>query len=168
VFLFIVGCGDNHTVLILEDGTVYSFGSNDYGQLGHSRSRTRPEKVDGLDAHTIRQVACGSHHTMVLNEWGQVFAWGSNSFGQLGLNVSDQIIHTPKMIKLLATKQVVQIACGQNHSLALTNGESGSSLNELHSLSSYLFPQLENCSHGVPTLTVSWAQGSLGLVKLSP
>lgn len=55
-------------------------------------------------------------------KWGQVFAWGSNSHGQLGLNIPDQISHSPKMIKSLATKQVIQIACGQNHSMALTNG----------------------------------------------
>ena len=37
----IVGCGDNHTVLVMKDGRIYSFGSNDYGQLGHHKSRTR-------------------------------------------------------------------------------------------------------------------------------
>ena len=80
------------------------------------------EQVDGLEAHNIVQIVCGSHHTLALNEWGQVFAWGSNSHGQLGLNIPDQINQSPKMIKSLATKQVIQIACGQNHSMALTNG----------------------------------------------
>lgn len=80
------------------------------------------EKIDKLDAQTITHVACGSHHTLALNKWGEVFAWGSNSNGQLGLNIADPVNLAPKMIKFLATKQVVQIACGRSHSLALTNG----------------------------------------------
>ncbi len=130
---------------MLEDGKLYSCGSNDYSQLGHTRPRTRPgsflslsynlsevkihvhfyeftECVEGLEAHSIVHVACGSHHTLAQNEWGEIFAWGANSNGQLGLNVQSQTIQFPKMIKYLATKQVVQIACGANHSLALTNG----------------------------------------------
>lgn len=138
-----VGCGDNHSVLVMENGKIYSFGSNDYGQLGHHKSRTRAgysdsyipkfyycltlyfnlELVEGLDAHVIADVACGSHHTLVKNEWGEIFAWGSNSKGQLGFDTQGQIVPIPKMIKTLATKHVIQIACGQNHSLALTNGE---------------------------------------------
>lgn len=81
------------------------------------------ELVDGLEAHNITQVACGAQHTLAQNEWGEMFAWGSNSSGQLGLNVEESIMPTPKMVKSLATKQVVQIACGRSHSMALTNGK---------------------------------------------
>ncbi|XP_046455571.1 probable E3 ubiquitin-protein ligase HERC4 isoform X2 [Daphnia pulex] len=116
-----VGCGENHTILVMKDGKLFSFGLNDYGQLGHGRSRTRAEPVDGLEAHNITQVACGAQHTLAQNEWGEVFAWGSNSNGQLGLNVEESMMPTPKMVKSLATKQVVQIACGRSHSMALTN-----------------------------------------------
>jgi len=116
-----IGCGDNHTVLVMDNGESYSFGSNDYGQLGHHKSRTRAELVEGLDAHVITGVACGSHYTLVKNEWGEIFAWGSNSKGQLGFDTQGQIVQIPKMIKTLATKHVIQVACGQYHSLVLTN-----------------------------------------------
>uniref|UniRef100_A0A0P5J2E5 E3 ubiquitin-protein ligase HERC3 n=1 Tax=Daphnia magna TaxID=35525 RepID=A0A0P5J2E5_9CRUS len=153
-----VGCGDNHTVLVMEDGKLYSFGSNDFGQLGHGRSRTRAELVDGLEAHNITQVACGAQHTLAQNEWGEIFAWGSNSSGQLGLNVEESIMPTPKMVKSLATKQVVQIACGRSHSMALTNvGEIycwGSNSHGQLGLGSSGTPELKPCLvkflHGIP------------------
>ena len=37
-----VGCGRRHTTVLLEDGTVYTFGCNDLGQLGHDKSRKKP------------------------------------------------------------------------------------------------------------------------------
>lgn len=113
--------GDNHTLLLTKDGRVYSCGSNDYGQLGHDQPRKRPQPVSGLDAHPIIHVACGSMHSMALNEWGQVFAWGSDLYGQLGLQIGEELQSVPKIVRALAAYHVVQIACGQRHSLALLN-----------------------------------------------
>ena len=36
-----IGCGYNHTLLCLTDGSLYTCGSNDYSQLGHSKSTKR-------------------------------------------------------------------------------------------------------------------------------
>lgn len=68
-------------------------------------------------------MACGAAHSMAITEWGQLFTWGSNVCGQLGNNVLDSINVNPKLVKALATKHIVQIACGQYHSLALTNSK---------------------------------------------
>ena len=37
-----ISCGECHTVFVMQDGTVYSCGNNDHGQLGHDKARTRP------------------------------------------------------------------------------------------------------------------------------
>lgn len=37
-----VGCGRKNTAFLLEDGTVYTCGCNDLGQLGHEKSRKKP------------------------------------------------------------------------------------------------------------------------------
>ena len=69
----------------------------------------------------ITQVSCGASHSLAINNWGQIFTWGSNLFGQLGLDLEIATQPTPKIVKTLATKHIVQIACGQYHNLALTN-----------------------------------------------
>lgn len=58
---------------------------------------------------------------MALNQWGQVFSWGSDYNGQLGQNIGENIQAVPKIIRPLAIYQIVQICCGQRHSVALAN-----------------------------------------------
>ncbi|NWU72239.1 HERC4 ligase, partial [Pterocles burchelli] len=117
-----VGCGLRHTVFVLDDGTVYTCGCNDLGQLGHEKARKRPEHVGALDAQNIVAVSCGEAHTLALNDKGQVYAWGLATDGQLGLPGTEECIRVPRNIKSLSDIQIVQVACGYYHSLALSKG----------------------------------------------
>ncbi|XP_070697614.1 probable E3 ubiquitin-protein ligase HERC4 isoform X1 [Pempheris klunzingeri] len=117
-----VGCGHRHTAFLLEDGTVYTCGCNDLGQLGHEKSRKKPEQVVALDAQIIVAVSCGESHTLALNDKGQVFSWGLGSDGQLGLNNFEECVRVPRNIKSLSDVQIAQVACGYWHSHALSRG----------------------------------------------
>ncbi|XP_064173088.1 probable E3 ubiquitin-protein ligase HERC4 isoform X1 [Anguilla rostrata] len=119
-----VGCGLRHTAFLLGDGTVYTCGCNDLGQLGHEKSRKKPEQVGALDAQIIVGVSCGEAHTLALNDKGQVFAWGLASDGQLGFTSAEECTRVPRNIKSLSEVQVAQVACGFRHSLALAKGGS--------------------------------------------
>ncbi|XP_017319149.2 probable E3 ubiquitin-protein ligase HERC4 isoform X4 [Ictalurus punctatus] len=115
-----VGCGRRHTVFLLGDGTVYTCGCNDLGQLGHDKARKKPEQVMALDAQNIVAVSCGEAHTLALSDKGQVFAWGQASDGQLGLANIEECMRVPRTIKSLSEVHVVQVSCGYRHSLALS------------------------------------------------
>lgn len=117
-----VGCGLRHTVFVLDDGTVYTCGCNDLGQLGHEKARKRPEHVGALDAQNIVAVSCGEAHTLALNDKGQVYSWGLATDGQLGLPGTEECIRIPRNIKSLSDIQIMQVACGYCHSLALSKG----------------------------------------------
>uniref|UniRef100_A0A8D0AQF6 HECT and RLD domain containing E3 ubiquitin protein ligase 4 n=1 Tax=Sander lucioperca TaxID=283035 RepID=A0A8D0AQF6_SANLU len=117
-----VGCGHRHTAFLLEDGTVYTCGCNDLGQLGHEKSRKKPEQVVALDAQIILAVSCGESHTLALNDKGLVFSWGQGSDGQLGLNNFEECVRVPRNIKSLSDVQIAQVACGYWHSHALSRG----------------------------------------------
>ncbi|XP_029376575.1 probable E3 ubiquitin-protein ligase HERC4 isoform X4 [Echeneis naucrates] len=117
-----VGCGRRHTAFLLEDGTVYTCGCNDLGQLGHEKSRKKPEQVVALDAQIIVAMSCGESHTLALNDKGQIFSWGLGSDGQLGLNNFEECVRVPRNIKSLSDVQITQVACGYWHSHALSRG----------------------------------------------
>ncbi|KPU78071.1 uncharacterized protein Dana_GF24453, isoform B [Drosophila ananassae] len=136
-----VACGHRHTLFLTSSGRVYACGSNDHSQLGHDLPTKRPRMspfllIPELLDYVVVQIACGSRHSMALSEWGQVLSWGDNDCGQLGQATDQDIVQLPKIVRQLVSKTVVQIACGNNHSLALT------SCGELYSWGSNIYGQL--------------------------
>ncbi|XP_012283893.1 probable E3 ubiquitin-protein ligase HERC4 isoform X2 [Orussus abietinus] len=116
-----IACGENYTIVVIQDGEIYSCGNNDYGQLGHDKPRKRLQMIDSIPGNIFKNAACGSSHTVAVNEWGQLFSWGCNSEGQLGQDSTKNAEFIPRMVRTLGTSIVVQISCGLNHTLALTN-----------------------------------------------
>lgn len=115
-----VASGLTHSLFLSEDGAVYSCGNNEVGQLGHSKITRRPELIDELQNYSITAVAAGDQHSLALTSWGLIYAWGDNGYGQLGINSCDNHASSPKLVKSLARNVTIQIACGANHTLALT------------------------------------------------
>ena len=76
-----VACGDKHTVCVMEDGSVYSWGYGKMGPLGHNNNEsiTVPRKVEGLS--NIVRVDCGTSHTIALDNNGKLYSFGDNTYG---------------------------------------------------------------------------------------
>ncbi|RLU20163.1 hypothetical protein DMN91_006770 [Ooceraea biroi] len=127
-----ISCGENHTVIVTKDGRVYSCGNNDYGQLGHEKTRKRfrlnstdsiervPHMIKTLATKTVVQVACGVEHSVALTNDGEVYSWGSNMDGQLGLGSNVGCELKPTRIPALAAVPIVFIACGGHHTIAIS------------------------------------------------
>jgi len=72
------------------------------------------------DKGALRSIRAGKKHLAVLTEAGAVYTWGFGEFGALGLGGAT-FSRIPKLVKTLSDKVVVQIACGEYHTLALTD-----------------------------------------------
>ncbi|XP_055893471.1 E3 ubiquitin-protein ligase MYCBP2-like isoform X4 [Biomphalaria glabrata] len=79
-----IAVGLHHTVVLLSNGDVYAFGSNNNGQLGlgDTKIRGKPTKVPLPLAATM--VAAGSHHSAFLLTSGQIYTCGDYQKGALG------------------------------------------------------------------------------------
>lgn len=84
-----VTSGENHNLFVADCGTLYSSGSNIFGQLGIGDEEAKPDsvftQVKGLEDAQALAVNCGSDHSFVMTHTGEVYSWGLNFKGQLGL-----------------------------------------------------------------------------------
>lgn len=117
-------------------GLVYSWGQGEGGLLGHGTTNTQqtPKVIEALRSLHVASVVSGGLHTLALTKQGHVYSWGRGEGGQLGIPI-DQLNHDPKTNELYLTTPkrirgsidgqfVIQVACGDAHSLGLTqNGE---------------------------------------------
>lgn len=61
-----VACSYSHTVVVTDDDRTWTFGGNDYGQLGHGdqSSRSAPAALACFQGLGVLSVACGVYHTV--------------------------------------------------------------------------------------------------------
>uniref|UniRef100_A0A665UKG8 RCC1 and BTB domain-containing protein 2-like n=1 Tax=Echeneis naucrates TaxID=173247 RepID=A0A665UKG8_ECHNA len=118
-----VACGSHHTIALTTDGEVYAWGYNNSGQVGSGSTANQPtpRRVSScLQNKVVVNIACGQLCSMAVLDNGEIYGWGYNCNGQLGLgNNGNQ--QTPCRIAALQGVNIIQVACGYAHTLALTD-----------------------------------------------
>jgi len=86
-----ISTGYNHSLALKSDGTVWSWGDNEYGKLGDGTAvdKTTPVQVKGGESGeefltNIVAISAGDDHSLALKVDGTVWAWGNDGNGQLG------------------------------------------------------------------------------------
>jgi alpha-tubulin suppressor-like RCC1 family protein len=79
-----LAAGENHSLALKADGTVYAWGYNYYGQLGtgNTTDSALPVKISALT--NIIRIGAGANHSLAVSADGKAYTWGDNSYGQLG------------------------------------------------------------------------------------
>jgi alpha-tubulin suppressor-like RCC1 family protein len=117
-----VSAGNGFTVALKSDGTVWTWGTNDAGQLGDGTTTNRSEPVQVAELRSVLAIASGSKHSLALKSDGTVWAWGSPNFGGIG-DATTRGHVTPVQVQALAGSSllsgVVRVAAGRGTSLAL-------------------------------------------------
>ncbi len=114
-----VASGRCFTMVLKNDGSVYSFGLNRHGECAQCGVETSalPLRIDTLSA--VRQIVAGMNHAAALKNDGTVWTWGYNKLmgdGVLGMPVAD---FTNIPVKVETLPEIERIYSGQNHIYAL-------------------------------------------------
>ncbi|XP_071099304.1 secretion-regulating guanine nucleotide exchange factor-like [Haliotis cracherodii] len=114
--------GWTHLVSCTEDGSVYTWGRADYGQLGRSCDRSHdwiPRPVISLQ--NSKAVTCGSEHSLAIDADGHLVTWGWNEHGMCA--TGDEVnVKVPHMVAALNDKEVDHIGSGAGHSFVILAG----------------------------------------------
>ncbi len=122
-----ISSGEQHTLILKENGDLWAVGNNEYGQLGDG---TKKNKMTPVEVKTpgnkpmtkVAQVSSGQHHAMIVRKDGSLWAVGLNDHGQLG-DGTDAERWTP--VEVLTAPGgppmtgVAQVSSGKKHSMIL-------------------------------------------------
>ena len=121
-----MAAGSRHTVCLAQDGSVWTWGNNAFGQTSGVLSTDAENRlpISLFDGKPVIMVACGSAFSVVLTGTGQVWNCGMGNSGELGHGDSEsKTIMTLLDPKYFAGKPVTSIAAGFNHTMALCSTE---------------------------------------------
>lgn len=115
----LICAGGYHSFALSLSGALFSWGRNNFGQLGinDNKDHSMPVLVKSLRSQRVRYVTAGEYHTAALTEDGGVFTFGWGNFGQLGHNSNSDECNPKKVFELMG-QVVTQVACGRFHTLA--------------------------------------------------
>ena len=126
-----ISAGCSSVLAIGQDGTLWAWGWNEYGQLGDGTTTDQPKPkqvknpTDSSQPFQVAQISAGVIHSLAVDENGTAWAWGWNVYGQLGDNTTSNR-YTPTRVLPPAGQgsagtglATARISGGYYHSLAI-------------------------------------------------
>lgn len=111
-----ISCGDRHALAVKSDGTLWTWGLNDQGQLGDGTTvnKSSPVQIPGT---TWKQVFAGIKNSAAIKSDGTLWLWGINTSGQLGDNSA--VSKSSPVQTIAGGNSWKQVDCGNTHTLAI-------------------------------------------------
>jgi alpha-tubulin suppressor-like RCC1 family protein len=81
-----VSAGDGFTAILKSDGTVWTWGGNNFGELGNGTFNDQSIPIQVKNLSNVNYLAARDYHVLVIKSDGSVWAWGSNENGECGDN----------------------------------------------------------------------------------
>jgi alpha-tubulin suppressor-like RCC1 family protein/chitodextrinase len=106
----------DNSVVVKADGTVWTFGQNQYGQLGDGTTETSFSPVQVANLTGIKAAAAAKYHMAVLKNDGSIWSWGYNGNGRLG-NGTEEDSSTP--VQAINISDISRFAAGEWDTVAI-------------------------------------------------
>ena len=113
-----VSAGANYCMAIDENGGLWAWGQNNYGQLGDNTKVTKKTPVQIEASIRFEKVSAGTNHTLAIDEDGNLYAWGQNNYGQLGKG-DTKIRIIPNQVEVSGGIHFKEVSAGKYHSMAI-------------------------------------------------
>ena len=113
-----ISAGAAHCLALTTDGSVWSWGTNDMGQIGDGTTTLKsiPEKIDSLN--DIIDISAAYHQSFALESDGTIQSWGWNNNSQLGDGTTTNRLSP---ISVPGITDVSAIAAAGSHTTVLKN-----------------------------------------------
>ena len=121
-----VSAATQHVLVVTEDGVVFSWGRNRFGQCGADDvlfpHLVFPRQVEAFMDKRARSASAGERHSLVVTDTGELYSFGDTSHGRLGRTQTDtRMAHVAQVAPVIFDTHIVAAVAGDIHSLALTD-----------------------------------------------
>lgn len=105
---------------------MFTWGNNDYGQIGDNTTQSRSTPVFIFNITDVISIGVGGYHNLI-SKYSKLYAWGSNQYGQLTPFIKDTIVLSPIILvsqgygDYLAKLYNSDFVCGLNHTFIVVN-----------------------------------------------
>ena len=131
-------CGEKHTCILQQDGSLVTLGANDAGQLGIGTTGNNYYKQMQNQKHIhiiqtikrgphlinsipFKEIAAGNNHCAAISSQdGALYTWGWGKNGRLGHGNESHCNQPTHVEALSAVGPLVAVACGVAHTLVAT------------------------------------------------
>jgi alpha-tubulin suppressor-like RCC1 family protein len=113
-FIDIVG-GGYHIAARKADGSAWTWGYNQSGELGDNSLTWRSSPVSVVGNHSFVEIGCGYLLTMARKADGSIWSWGFNDSGQLGQGDSGAGTYHSSPVSVIGNHSFVQLSVGTDH-----------------------------------------------------
>ncbi len=113
----------NNVLIVTNDDKVFAFGNNNRGVLdfGHQQEVIELTINEDLSHKQTIDFKNSYRHVIARTIDGRVYCWGCNKYGVLGNGNNDFNFYKPELNQYLSDKQIIDICCGSELTLVLTN-----------------------------------------------
>ena len=153
-----IRAGVHSAIVIMDDGTAYAWGYNNYGNLGtNGANNTLPNKIIGVNNAFDAEV--GTYSTAILNRDSTVFTVGYNGYGERGVGNTSNSSLVQKMQKSAdggEFKGVVSLGRGDYHGAYVTFELKDNITDPTDAFNNYVYSTGINTEGITGTNTTNW------------
>ena len=122
-----ISSGENHSLILMTDGTVYGAGLNNSGQLGLGNYTETYNTLQLMSSLTplltagkiVKNISSGAYYSLILMTDGTVYGTGWNYYSLLGLGNNTETYDTLQPMLMPVGKLAASISAGSSHTLVL-------------------------------------------------
>jgi len=125
-----IAAGERHSMALTSDGLVFTWGGNNYGEIGDKSTIPRPAPVlagigSPLSGQNVVRISAGDSYCLAQSSDGKLFSWGLNDTGQLGVGttINSSFPVQVNAVGFLAGRSISNLKAGGSHVITHFSGD---------------------------------------------
>jgi alpha-tubulin suppressor-like RCC1 family protein len=102
-----------HNLAIRNDGSIWSWGNNDYSQIGNNTTIDQPSPIQITQSSEFVTISVGTYNSTAIKDDGSLWYWGRNFYGTTGTP------DTPIPEEITEFENCVSVATGLNNTAVI-------------------------------------------------